>query len=211
MPDMNDLLGFSSASEPAVPFTASFPDASQPAPMPTQGSSPAVQGADWCDFSSFSPTPVPMMQSGASAHTPLAQSAVSSPCAVQGTTPSTLNNSLGEFDFADFVSASPPPVSASQTPAAYSPAHVTSAPLFAEGHMPTHTAIPAVPSMPTAWAAPAAAPAVVPMASPAASLPDSMQAGGKPAQTPPAGKRSGEAATDLSAMLSQQVSLLDLS
>lgn len=202
MPDMHDLLGFSSASEPAAPFTASFPDASQSAPMPTQGSSPAVQDADWCDFSSFSPTPVPMMQTGASANTPLAQSAVSSPCAMHGTTPSTLNNSLGEFDFADFVSASP-------TPAAYSPAHITSTPLFAEGHMPTNTAIPTVPSMPTAWAA-AAPPPVVPVANPAASLPNSMQAAGKPAQTAPAGKLSGEATTDLSAMLSQQVNLLDL-
>jgi len=225
MPDMNDLLGFSSAPEPAAPFTASFPDVAQSAPMPAQGSSPAVQDTDWCDFSSFSPSSVPMTQTGASANTtPVAPSAVSSPCAMYGqTTPSTLNNSLGEFDFADFVSASPTP-GAQLT--SCSPTHLTST-----GQMPTNNAMPAVPSLPTAWAAPPAAappaaaaappaaptappaaPAVVPVVNPAASLPDSIQAGNKPVQAAaPAGKPGAEATNDLSAMLSQQINLLDLS
>jgi len=207
MPDVNDLLGFSSASEPAVPFAASFPDATQSAPT-TGDSSAAAQGSDWCDFSNFSPTPVPVtIQTGTSANTtPLAQS--SSPCAMHaGATPSTLNNSLGEFDFADFVSASP---TQAATLTSSSPTHFTSAPLFADGHVPTSNAIPTVPSMPAAWAAPAAAP-VVPVANPTASLPDSMQAGGNLVQSAPVGKSSGEATNDLSAMLSQQVNLLDLS
>jgi len=209
MPDMNDLLGFSSTPEPAVPFTASFPDATQSSLIQTGGSSAAAQGAGWCDFSNFSPTPVPMtMQTGTPANTPLAQSAVSSPCVMHAqNTPSTLNNTLGEFDFADFVSASP---TQAATLTSSSPAHLTSTPFFAEGQRPTNNPMPTVPSMPTAWAAPAPLP-VVPIANPAASSLDSLQAGGQPVPAPaPAGKSSGEAANDLSAMLSQQVNLLDL-
>mmetsp|Transcript_78425 Transcript_78425/g.229944 ORF Transcript_78425/g.229944 Transcript_78425/m.229944 type:complete len:715 (-) Transcript_78425:101-2245(-) len=205
---LDDLLGLDGAPGPA--------SLSRAQTVPSMAAAGATEGAaageDWCDFTSFTSAPAPLPAQSPSLlgmnGQPGMQTGHAAPVAAGG--------QLGGFeDFADFTSAPPLPAAQPMPPAVASMATGVASPMG--GSQPRLSASMAGDNSLFQAAATSdlpkkvvSAPAVAFMPSAASTQQVATPCGQAARTANPVGGSTGTAATDLSAMLSQQMDLLDL-